>query len=79
MAEENEARSTEIVIDVGTAYDFFISLQVLHEPKKFGVRGAWASGMLARLTAESRATLAGVREHRDEYLEKALALIDDLR
>jgi hypothetical protein len=57
MPKSREAGSTKITTDVGTAYDFFTSLYVLHEPKKFAVRGAWASGMLARLTAESRETL----------------------
>ena len=40
--------------DLGTAYDFFISLIVLHEPAKFGVRAAWAAGMRSRLPAGDR-------------------------
>jgi DNA-binding transcriptional ArsR family regulator len=47
--------------DWGTAYDLFISLEVLHEPAKFGVRGAWAAGVRARLPAEARETLEQVR------------------
>jgi DNA-binding transcriptional ArsR family regulator len=58
MPNGKEAEPTKITIDVGTAYDFFQSLLVLHSPKKFAVRGAWASGMLARLTPESRETLS---------------------
>jgi DNA-binding transcriptional ArsR family regulator len=61
MPKSGEAGSTKITMDVGTAYDFFTSLYVLHEPKKFALRGAWASGMLARLTAESRETLSKAR------------------
>ena len=61
MTKRKEAESTKITMDVGTAYDFFTSLYVLHEPKKFAVRGAWASGMLARLTPESRETLSRAR------------------
>ena len=61
MSNERETTATKITIDVGTAYDFFLSLSVLQSPKKFGVRGAWASGMLARLTAESRETLQRVK------------------
>jgi len=57
MSDKGKIRPTKITIDVGTAYDFLTSLHVLHEPKKFGVRGAWASGMLARLSPESRETL----------------------
>ena len=33
----------EITWDLGTAYDFFISLEVLHEPSKYGIRGVWAA------------------------------------
>ena len=58
MPEGNGDRTTTITLDVGTAYDLFTSLYVLSEPKKFGVRGSWASGMLARLNAESRDTLS---------------------
>ena len=43
--------------DFGTAYDFFISHAVLNEPKKFGIRSAWASGMRARLQCEDRKVL----------------------
>ena len=43
--------------DVGTAYDLFISYAVLKDPKKFGVRSSWASGMRARLQPEDRAVL----------------------
>ena len=61
MPSRRETEPTKITMDVGTAYDFFTSLYVLHEPKKFAVRGAWASGMLARLTLESRETLSRAR------------------
>lgn len=43
--------------DWGTAYDLFVSLQVLHEPADFGVRGAWAAGVRARLPAAEREML----------------------
>ncbi len=58
MPEARANESTKITMDVGTVYDFFQSLAVLQSPKKFAVRGAWASGMLARLTPESRETLS---------------------
>lgn len=44
----------------GTAYDFFVSLYVLHKPNKFGLRGAWAKGVRSRLPNEPR-----------EFLEQA--------
>jgi len=43
--------------DVGTAYDFFVSLIVLHRPTEFGVRSSWASGMRQRLPVEDREAL----------------------
>lgn len=43
--------------DCGTAYDLFVSLAVLHEPVEFGVRGAWAAGVRARLPVEHREVL----------------------
>ena len=58
MSNGKESTAAGIRMDVGTAYDFFASLFVLHMPKKFAVRGAWASGMLARLSPESRETLS---------------------
>jgi DNA-binding transcriptional ArsR family regulator len=47
----------KLLWDIGTAYDFFVSLKVLHEPTSFGVRAAWAAGMRSRLPAEARETL----------------------
>jgi len=57
MPDTRGNETTKITLDVGTVYDFFQSLAVLQSPKQFAVRGAWASGMLARLTPESRETL----------------------
>jgi DNA-binding transcriptional ArsR family regulator len=41
----------------GTAYDLFVSLHVLHEPERFGIRPAWAAGVRSRLSAQDRETL----------------------
>jgi len=43
--------------DWGTAYDLFVSLDVLHHPADFGVRGSWAAGVRARLPAAEREVL----------------------
>ena len=43
-----------LIWDSGTAYDFFVSLRVLHEPEKWGLRGAWAAGVRSRISAEHR-------------------------
>lgn len=48
--------------DIGTAYDFFISLHTLHQPKKFGLRGAWAVGVRSRLPTAEREFLQEVME-----------------
>ncbi len=47
--------------DLGTAYDLFVSLQVLHTPSEFGVRGAWAAGVRARVPAGEREALEKVQ------------------
>jgi DNA-binding transcriptional ArsR family regulator len=43
--------------DWGTAYDLFVSLHVLHEPGRFGLRPFWAAGVRSRLSQEDRDTL----------------------
>jgi len=43
--------------DIGTAYDFFISLRALHEPELLGLRGAWAAGVRSRLPLPEREIL----------------------
>jgi hypothetical protein len=49
--------SPQIEWDWGTAYDLFVSLDVLHNPAEYGVRAAWTAGMRARLSPGERATL----------------------
>jgi DNA-binding transcriptional ArsR family regulator len=53
-----------LIWDCGTAYDLFVSLGVLHEPARYGLRGAWARGVRARLPAAQR-----------ELLEQAVTLV----
>ena len=43
--------------DIGTAYDFFASLVVLHNPERYGLRGSWAAGVRSRLPIAERETL----------------------
>ena len=58
MSEPREVTlQPKLLWDIGTAYDFFVSLKVLHEPSAFGLRAAWAAGMRSRLPAEARETL----------------------
>ncbi len=48
---------TKVTWDLGTAYDLFMSLEVLHNPSDFGLRAAWAAGMRSRLPALEREVL----------------------
>ena len=43
--------------DLGTGYDFFVSLYVLHQPAEFGLRPSWAAGVRSRLPVEDREIL----------------------
>ena len=46
-----------ILWDLGTAYDLFASLHVLHRPDRFGLRPSWAAGVRSRLPAPHRKML----------------------
>lgn len=54
----------QLTWDLGTAYDFLISLDVLHDPATYGVRGVWAAGMRSRLPSAER-----------EFLEEAMDML----
>jgi len=43
--------------DIGTAYDLFFSLHVLHMPEKFGLRASWAAGVRSRMSNDEREIL----------------------
>jgi len=47
----------QLTWDLGTAYDLFASLHVLHHPDRFGLRGSWAAGVRSRLSAAHRQVL----------------------
>lgn len=49
--------SPRISWDLGTAYDLFMSLNVLHEPDRHGLRASWAAGVRSRLSPSDRRTL----------------------
>lgn len=57
LANGNHSGEPTLFWDIGTAYDLFVSLSVLHEPAAFGLRAAWAAGMRSRLPAEERESL----------------------
>lgn len=53
----DEKVKTKIHWDIGTAYDLFISLRILHEPERYSVRASWAAGVRSRVPVEYRPTL----------------------
>lgn len=57
-----------LIWDCATAYDLFVSLVVLHEPSKYGLRGAWAKGVRARIPA-----------HQREILEQTISVVFPFR
>jgi DNA-binding transcriptional ArsR family regulator len=59
MTDETNFSPT-IQWDFGTAYEFFISLKVLHEPDQFGIRASWAAGVRSRIPAAERKLLEDV-------------------
>lgn len=58
----------------GTAYDFFVSLYVLHHADEFGLRPSWAAGVRSRLPAEQRDFL----EEAHRFLRVPLAWLASL-
>lgn len=55
-------RYPEILWDLGTAYDFFVSILILHDPAEFGLRSVWAAGMRQRLPSREREALEAFRD-----------------
>lgn len=52
----------QLTWEIGTAYDLFISLEVIHDPARYGLRGSWAAGVRSRLPVEQREFLQGAIE-----------------
>ena len=59
----SKTKKPEFIWDVGTAYDLFISLDVLHDPSRYGLRGNWAAGVRSRLPVKHREFLQQINEH----------------
>ena len=55
--------SPQLTWDIGTAYDLFTSLEVVHDPARYGLRGSWAAGVRSRLPVEKREFLQDAVEH----------------
>jgi DNA-binding transcriptional ArsR family regulator len=50
-------KKPELSWEIGTAYDLMMSLDVLHNPEKFGLRASWAAGVRSRVPAGERVVL----------------------
>ena len=53
----NSEIGTKLHWDLGSAYDLFICLRILHNPEHYGLRASWAAGVRSRLSLEQRQTL----------------------
>jgi DNA-binding transcriptional ArsR family regulator/DNA-binding transcriptional MerR regulator len=62
MKANSQNASPKISWDWGTAYELFASLHVLHNPDRFGLRGAWAAGVRSRLSPANRSILEDAQE-----------------
>lgn len=57
-----ESTPLRLVWDIGTAYDFFLSLEVLHHPETYGLRASWAAGVRSRLPVAERKLLEEIQD-----------------
>ena len=55
--DPNTAVATSLTWDVGTAYELFVSLLVLHDPEFYDLRPSWAVKILARIPTAERTFL----------------------
>lgn len=53
----NSLDNATIDWDFGTAYEFFLSLHVLHDPEYYGIRASWAAGIRSRIPPTERKLL----------------------
>ncbi len=53
-------KTTQLGWDVGTAYELFVSLHVLHTPEKYDLRASWAAKILARIPTAERTFLGEI-------------------
>jgi len=51
---QGKVPTPRLLWDIGTAYDLFVSLDVLHNPDHYGLRASWAAGVRSRLSAAER-------------------------
>ncbi|MGE5073276.1 MAG: ArsR/SmtB family transcription factor [Anaerolineae bacterium] len=56
------SQTTTLRWDVGTAYELFVSLHVLHHPEHYDLRPSWAAKIRARIPTMERTFLEEVQE-----------------
>jgi len=71
---DTQTNNPTINWEIGTAYELFISLHVLHAPEKFALRASWAAGIRSRIPAPERKLLEDVIP----FIGLPLAWIHDL-
>ncbi|HEX8993540.1 MAG TPA: metalloregulator ArsR/SmtB family transcription factor, partial [Anaerolineales bacterium] len=54
-------QTTSLLWDVGTAYELFVSLHVLHEPERYDLRPSWAAKIRSRIPIAERTFLEEVQ------------------
>ncbi len=58
---EAEPQTTTLSWDVGTAYELFVSLHVLHEPERYDLRPSWAAKIRSRIPTTERTFLEEIQ------------------
>jgi hypothetical protein len=61
LHQTSPSSSPKLTWDIGTAYDFFLSLDVLHNPEEYGLRPSWAAGVRSRLPPDERKLLEDIQ------------------
>ncbi len=56
-----EPQTTTLGWDIGTAYELFVSLHVLHEPERYDLRPSWAAKIRARIPVAERTFLQEIQ------------------
>lgn len=65
-----------LVWEAETGYDFFTSLDVLHSPDRYGLRGSWAAGVRSRLPTDQREVLQTLMKKNNLWAIPWLARLD---
>lgn len=55
--QKSDQKEPRLTWEISTAYDLMMSIEVLHNPEKFGLRPSWAAGVRSRVPASERNVL----------------------